>query len=79
MTDAAFDARPLNIRRGARTANARLRWALLSMTLLNALVWGGMIAALQGVVDVRQTLDQAWVQGATWIAAMPHLNVTITR
>ncbi|CAN5221596.1 hypothetical protein BH10PSE4_BH10PSE4_08030 [soil metagenome] len=79
MTDAAFDARPLNIRRGARAANARLRWALVSMTLLNALVWGGMIAALQGGVDLRQAVDQVWAQGATWIAAMPHLSVTITR
>ncbi len=79
MTDATFDARPLNLRRGARAANARLRWALLSMVLLNALVWGGMIAALRGAVDVHQTVDQAWAVGATWIAALPHLSVTITR
>ena len=79
MTDTTFDARTLNLRRETRTANARLRWALLSMTLLNALVWGGMIAALQGAVDVHQVVDQAWAVGASWIAAMPHLSVTITR
>ncbi|WP_426032921.1 hypothetical protein [Caulobacter sp. DWP3-1-3b2] len=79
MTTAAFDARPVNLHRRARAANARLRWLLLTMMLLNVLVWGGMIAALRGVVDVHGTVDQAWALGSTWLAALPHLSVTVTR
>jgi hypothetical protein len=49
------------------------------MVLLNAVVWGGMIAAARGLIDVHQLVDQAWAQGATWIAALPQVSVTITR
>ena len=75
----AFEPRITPAHQRARAAHGRLRWAVVAMVLLNALVWGGMIAALRGAVDVHQTVDQAWAVGATWIAALPHLSVTITR
>ena len=49
---ASFDSRALTTCKRARAANARLRWAVLLMVLLNAAVWGGMIAVMQGFVAV---------------------------
>ena len=64
----AYDARmPLAQKR----ALVRLRWAVVAMVLLNAVVWGGMI-------DVHQLVDQAWAWGAAWLAAMPTVSVTIS-
>jgi hypothetical protein len=75
---APFEARATPAVRRARAYVARLRWAVFAMMLLNAVVWGGMIAAARGMVDVHQIVDQAWAQGASWIAAIPRLSVTIT-
>lgn len=76
---APFEARaPLPTAR-ARVALARLRWAVLAMVLLNALVWGGMIATARGMIDVHQLVDEAWALGASWLAALPTVSVTITR
>ena len=74
-----FEARvtPAQIR--ARAYEGRLRWAVFAMVLLNVAVWGGMIGAARGVVDVHQLTDQAWAQGAAWLAALPHVNITISR
>jgi hypothetical protein len=74
-----FEARILPAHKHARTVLARLRWAVAAMVLLNAVVWGGMIATARGVIDVHQLVDQAWVWGAAWIAALPTLSITITR
>lgn len=74
-----FEARVTPAQKRARAANARLREAVVLMVLLNALVWGGMIATARGMIDVHQLVDQAWALGAAWLAALPHVNVTITR
>jgi len=73
-----FEARvtPAQIR--ARAYVGRLRWAIFAMVLLNAAVWGGMIAALRGLVDVHGLADQAWTLGAAWLAALPQITVTIS-
>jgi hypothetical protein len=77
--DRRFDARVIPARQRARAADGRLREAVVLMALLNLLVWGGMIAATRGLIDVHQLADQAWAQGARWIAALPQVSVTISR
>ena len=74
-----FEARITPAAKRARAAIGRLRWAVLAMVLLNAVVWGGLIAAARGFIDVHQLADQAWALGSAWLAAMPHVNITITR
>ncbi|CAN5518709.1 hypothetical protein BH10PSE3_BH10PSE3_14810 [soil metagenome] len=81
---ATFAARPFEARitpagKRARAFLGRLRWAVFAMVLLNVVVWGGMIAALRGVVDLHGMADQAWALGAAWIAALPHVSITISR
>jgi hypothetical protein len=73
-----FEARTAPAQKRARAALARLRWAVVAMVLLNAVVWGGMIATTRGLIDVHQLVDQAWALGAAWISALPRLSVTIT-
>ncbi|MFZ0268074.1 hypothetical protein [Caulobacter sp.] len=73
-----FRARKIDPQTHARVVVARLRWAVAVMVLLNALVWGGMIATARGMIDIRQLVDQAWAFGAAWISAIPHLDVTIS-
>lgn len=73
---AALSAPPFGSRAGQagkrpRARLGRLRWAVVLMVLLNLLVWGGMIAAVRGLIDVHQLVDQAWAQGASWVAAVP--------
>jgi hypothetical protein len=80
---ATFAARPFEARitpaaKRARAFLGRLRWAVFAMVLLNTVIWGGMVAALRGVVDVHGLVDQLWVQGAAWIAALPHVSITIS-
>lgn len=75
----AFEARVLPAQKRARAALARLRWAVAAMVLLNAVVWGGMIATARGVIDVHRLVDEAQAVTATWIAALPQVNITITR
>jgi hypothetical protein len=48
------------------------------MALLNLVVWGGMIATARGMIDPHRLVDEAWALGAAWLAALPHVNVTIT-
>ncbi len=74
----AFEPRITPAHQRARAAHGRLRWAVVAMVLLNAMVWGGMIAAGRGLIDIHQLVDQAWAQGATWLAAVPRLSVTIS-
>lgn len=81
---ATFATRPFEARvtpdiKRARVYASRLRWAVFAMVLLNTVVWGGMIAALRGLVDVHGLLDMAWAQGAAWLAALPHVTLTISR
>jgi hypothetical protein len=73
-----FEARVTPADKRARAFINRLRWAVFAMALLNALVWGGMIAAQRGVVDLHGLTDQAWARGASWLAALPHVNITIS-
>jgi len=73
-----FEARLTPARKRARAAKARLREAVVLMVLLNLVVWGGMIAATRGLVDIHQLVDQAWAWGASWVSAIPHVSVTIT-
>ena len=75
----SFEARILPAHKRARTVLARLRWAVAAMVLLNAVVWGGMIATARGMIDVHQLVDQAWAWGAAWLATLPTLSITITR
>jgi hypothetical protein len=70
-----YDARPSLVQ---TRALARLRWAVAVMVLLNAVVWGGMIATARGVIDVHQLVDQAWTLGAAWMAAIPTVSITIS-
>jgi hypothetical protein len=72
-----FEARTAPARKRIQIPLARLRWAVVLMALLNTVVWGGMIAAARGL-DVHQLVDQAWALGAAWMAAVPHLDVTIS-
>jgi hypothetical protein len=74
-----FEARVTPAAKRARAFTNRLRWAIVAMVLLNAVVWGGMIASARGLIDLHGLLDQAWAFGAAWLAAMPHVNITITR
>lgn len=73
-----FEARVTPAQQRARAANGRLREAVLLMVLLNLLVWGGMVAATRGLIDVHQLADQAWALGAGWLAALPQVSVTIS-
>lgn len=73
-----FRARKIDPQNRARVVIARLRWAVVLMVLLNALVWGGVIGTARGMIDIRQLVDQAWTLGAAWISAIPHLDVTIS-
>lgn len=73
-----FEARVLPVQKAARAARARLRWAVVAMLLLNLLVWGAMIATTRGMIDPHRLVDEAWALGAAWLAALPHVNVTIT-
>jgi hypothetical protein len=66
-----FEARATSARKRARAALAPLRWAVVLMVLLNAVVWGGMVATARGMIDIHQLVDQAWALGAAWIAALP--------
>ncbi len=72
-----FEARVAPAAPGARAFVSRLRWAVAAMVLLNAVVWGGMIATARGVIDIHQLVDQAWALGASWMAAIPTVNITI--
>jgi hypothetical protein len=74
----SFEARALPIHKRARAVVARLRWAIAAMALLNLVVWGGMIATARGMIDPHRLVDEAWALGAAWLAALPHVNVTIT-
>jgi hypothetical protein len=74
-----FEARATRADKRARAMDARLREAAVLMVLLNIIVWGGMIAAARGLIDVHQLVDQAWALGASWIAAVPQVSVTISR
>jgi hypothetical protein len=77
--DRPFEPRLTAPQKRAQAAHARLCWAVLAMVLLNAVVWGGMIGAARGLVDVHQLVDQVWAQGTAGLAAIPfHLNITIT-
>jgi hypothetical protein len=67
----AFEPRVTSAHKRVRAAQGRLRWAVFLMALLNAVVWGGMIAAGRGLIDIHQLVDLAWAQGAAWIAAIP--------
>lgn len=78
VLDGPFEARTLPAHKRARTALARLRLAVAAMALLNAVVWGGMIATARGMIDVHQLVDQAWAWGAAWVATLPQLSITIT-
>jgi hypothetical protein len=69
----AFEPRVTPAHKRVRAARGRLRWAVFLMVLLNAVVWGGMIAAGRGLIDIHQLVDQAWAQGAVWIGAIPLL------
>jgi len=73
-----FDARTAPAPHRGRASLARLRWAVAAMVLLNAAVWGGMIAHGRGLIDIHQQVDQAWAWSAAWVAALPHLSVTIS-
>ena len=73
-----FEARVTPADKRARALISRLRWAVFAMALLNAVVWGGMIAAQRGVVDPHGLANQAWADGANWLAALPHVNITIS-
>jgi hypothetical protein len=73
-----FRARKIDPQTRARLVIARLRWAVVAMVLLNAVVWGGVVATARGMIDVPQLVDQAWAWGAAWIAVIPHLDVTIS-
>jgi hypothetical protein len=77
LSAAHLDAR-VQARERARAFDGRLRWAIFAMTLLNGAVWGSMIAADRGVVDVHGLLDLAWSRGAAWLAALPHVTITIS-
>jgi hypothetical protein len=79
ILDRPFEARILPAQKRARAVDARLREAVVLMVLLNLVVWGGMIATARGLIDVHQLADQAWAQGANWIAALPQVSVTISR
>ena len=68
--DRPFEPRLTLVQKRARAANARLRWAMLGMLLLNAVVWGGMIAAARGLVDIHAMVDQAWAQSVAWLAGL---------
>ncbi len=73
-----FEARTTPAQKRARAALARLRWAVVAMVLLNTAVWGGMIATARGMIDVHQLVDQAWALGASWMAAIPTVSITIS-
>ena len=73
-----FDARLTPADKRAHALVSRLHWAVFAMVLLNAVVWGGMIAALRGVVDPHGLVDQAWAWGAAWLAALPQVSITIS-
>lgn len=76
----ALDGRPFEARSfpAQKRALARLRWAVVAMVLLNAVVWGGMIATARGMIDIHQLVDQAWALGAAWMAALPNVSITIS-
>lgn len=76
--DRRFEARVTPAQQRARAADGRLRDAVVLMALLNLLVWGGMIAATRGLIDVHQLADQVWSWAAAGLAAMPHVNITIS-
>jgi hypothetical protein len=73
-----FEARVTPADKRARALISRLRWAVFAMGLLNAVVWGGMIAAQRGVIDLHGLVNQAWAEGANWLAALPQVNITIS-
>jgi hypothetical protein len=73
-----FEVRVTTALKRARAIDARLREAVVLMVLLNAIVWGGMIASARGMIDMRQVVDEAWSLGAGWIAAIPQVSVTIS-
>ncbi len=73
-----FEARVTPAAKRARAFVGRLRWAVLAMLLLNTVVWGGMIAALRGLIDLHGLVDMAWTQGAAWLASLPQITITIT-
>jgi len=61
-----FEARVLPARKRARAALARLRWAVAAMVLLNAIVWGGMIATARGVRGALSTCTGWWTRPRPW-------------
>jgi hypothetical protein len=79
----ALDGRPFEARvtpgaKRARAFEGRLRWAVFAMVLLNGVVWGGMITALRGMVDLHGLVDQIWALASAWLATLPHVNITIS-
>jgi hypothetical protein len=77
LSAAHLDARA-QARERAHALDGRLRWAIFAMTLLNGAVWGSMIAADRGVIDVhglvedaRQQVEQAWSRA-------PSVRIVIT-
>jgi hypothetical protein len=79
ILDRPFEARVSPAQKRARAIDARLREAVVLMVLLNLVVWGGMVATARGLIDVHQLADQAWALGASWVAALPQVSVTISR
>ena len=73
-----FETRATPARERERAFLGRLRWTVFAMALLNVVVWGGMIGALRGVVDVPGLVDLAWSWGAAGLAALPHVSITIS-
>jgi len=52
----SFDSPALKPRKQRRAARHGLRWAVVVMVLLNLMVWGGMIAAMAGLMDLNHIL-----------------------
>ena len=73
-----FDARVTPAQERARAQVDRLRWAVVAMVLLNGAVWGAMVGAERGLIDVHGLANQAWSWGAAWWAAMPQVTITIS-
>ena len=78
ILDRPFEARVTPAQKRARAIDARLREAVVLMVLLNVVVWGGMVATARGLIDVHQLADQTWALGASWVAALPQVSITIS-
>lgn len=62
----------------ARALDGRLRWAVFAMALLNGAVWGSMIAAERGVVDVHELVEDARQQVEQAWSRAPSVRVVVT-